>query len=154
MLVLKHQFSNILNSDDYLLYRCESPSISWLCDELVRRLSRRRLTSSQASSNGSTGVPDSQQIILTRASDGAELFPEDTITDLLNDNEKVSFLLQFFILEIENGTQLLSEQALEVMKICGFASALAIATEFVRVIFVNLFLFPRHHISHQRVFFM
>ena len=112
MSVLKHQVSNILSSDDYLLYRCESPSISWLCDELVRRLSRRRLTSSQASSNGSTGVPDSQQIILTRASDGAELFPEDTITDLLNDNEKVSFLLQFFILAIENGTQLSSEQAL------------------------------------------
>lgn len=72
----------------FLFPRCESPTISWLCDELVRRLSRRRQVSSQASSGGS--VPDSQQIILTRALDGAELFPEDTITDILNDNEKVS----------------------------------------------------------------
>lgn len=53
----------------------------------MRRLSRRR------QSQG--GVPDPQQIILTRATDGAELFNEDSITDILIDNEKVLYLSRY-----------------------------------------------------------
>lgn len=65
----------------YVICRGGSRTIGWLCEELVRRLARRK---------SATGAAlDASQIILTRASDGAELFNEDTVTDILVDNEKV-----------------------------------------------------------------
>lgn len=59
--------------------RCETRTIGWLSDELVRRLSKRNSFESLDASN----------IVLVRASDGAELFNEDPVSDILVDNEKV-----------------------------------------------------------------
>lgn len=55
-------------------------TIGWLIDEFIRRLSRSR---------ASTSTPSAQDILLTRASDSAELFNEDLVADVLTDNEKV-----------------------------------------------------------------
>lgn len=67
--------------DWVVIFRKESPTIEWLCEELVRRLVRRRKSLQT--------IPEPANIYLTRASDGAELFSEDPILDLLTDNEMV-----------------------------------------------------------------
>lgn len=71
-----------MNINCIFYFRREAVTISWLCDEFVRRLAKSKATKGQA--------PRSQDILLTRASDGAELFSEDIITDVLLDNERVS----------------------------------------------------------------
>lgn len=61
----------------------EAVTVGWLCDEFVRRLAKSKATRGQT-------PPRSQDIVLTRASDGAELFSEDLISDVVADNERVS----------------------------------------------------------------
>ena len=64
-----------------VFFRRESPSVGWLVEEFLRRLTRRKSAET---------IPSSSEIFLTRASDGAELFGEDAIMDILVDNDLVS----------------------------------------------------------------